>query len=386
MSGGALRPGGIAVGIFDTERRLRSATPDFAVLLGLPAPPPPGMTLRELMAALPRPCLDSLIADGAMPGDSEGNGLVLGCCDIGGRRLELAEQPLAGGGWVLAVTDITALNHTVEQLRLAREVAEAGARAKARFLSTMSHELRTPLNAVIGFAETLAFDAARPEAPPEAAEVEEYALHIRDAGRHLLGLIDDMLDLVRLDSGAYQIASDTLDAARLVQTALRAVAPAAQEAGLELRLREEVGPLRLSGDERRLRRLLGHLLDNAIKFSHRGGEIELSATRTETGGVAMAVQDQGRGMAADEIERALLPFHQLDTRLSRRIGGTGLGLYFCRAVAEAHGGRLHLASRPGIGTTATLVLPVSRLIEPPPSQQLAQAGNLPAIGASNERR
>ena len=357
MTAAELRPGGIAVGVFDAGRRLSAATPGFATLLGLAAPPPPGMTLAELMAALPP---FSPGADG------------LGGCDINGRRLELTEQPLPGGGWVLTVTDLTALNQTAEELRLAREIAEAGARAKARFLSTMSHELRTPLNAVIGFAETLAFDAARPAAPPDPAEVEEYALHIRDAGRHLLGLIDDMLDLVRLDSGAYQIASDTLDAARLAQTALRAVGPVAQAAGLELKLRDEVGPLRLCGDERRLRRLLGHLLDNAIKFSHSGGEIELAASRTESGGVSMAVRDQGRGMAADEIERALLPFHQLDTRLSRRVGGTGLGLYFCRAVAEAHGGRLNLASRPGIGTTATLVLPASRLIEPSPSQQLAQ--------------
>ncbi len=358
----ALHPGGIAVGVFDAARCLRSATADFATLLGLAEPLPVGLPLDELLAALPPRAPET-------PPPSEG----ISCCyEIAGRLLEFAEQPLPDGGCTLAVMDTTEINRTAEALRAGREVAEAGARAKARFLSTMSHELRTPLNAVIGFAETLAFDAARPGATPDPAEVEEYALHIRDAGRHLLGLIDDMLDLVRLDSGAYQIADDTLDAARLVQTAARAIAPAAEVAGLVVSQRDEVGPLRLHGDERRLRRLLGHLLDNAVKFSFRGGDVEISATRTEEGGVAMVVRDQGRGMAPDEIERALLPFHQLDTRLSRRVGGTGLGLYFCRAVAEAHGGQLRLQSRPGIGTTATLVLPPARLIEPLPSQQLAQ--------------
>ena len=236
----------------------------------------------------------------------------------------------------------------------------------------MNHELRTPLNAVIGFSETLAHDATRPGARPDPKETEEFALHIRDAGRHLLTLIDDILDLVRIDSGVYELAAETVDAGRLVQAALRAVDEAARKAGLELSGRDLTGAARLRGDERRLRRLLGHLLGNAVKFTRRGGQVDVTAELDEAGDLRIEVRDSGVGMAPEDLQRALQPFHQLDARLSRRAGGAGIGLHLGRAIADAHGGSLTLESAPGQGTTATLTLPRARLLPSPPSLQLAR--------------
>lgn len=364
MSDDALRPGGVAVGVFSPDLRLCAMTGDLACLLGLPAGQVgPG----EPLAAL----LGHLVETAPAPPCS------LQCRTADGRLLNLAAEPLSDGGWSLAVIDVTAAHAAAGALREARETAEAGARAKARFLTTMNHELRTPLNAVIGFAETLAHDAVRPGPRPDPKETEEFALLIRDAGRHLLTLIDDILDLVRLDSGAFELTADTVDAGRLVQAALRGVEAAAQKAGLTLQGRDETGHdgaggVRLRADERRLRRLLGHLLGNAVKFTRKGGSVSVTARQDAAGDVRIEVADTGVGMAPEDLQRVLQPFHQLDARLARRAVGAGIGLHHSRAIATAHGGRLLLDSTPGQGTTATLLLPRSRVVEPLPSLQLLQ--------------
>ncbi len=364
VSGDVLPPGGVAVGVFDAALRLRALTGDLARLLGLPAGEvAPGTDLAALLghltAAAPAPpCF-------------------LQCRTVDGRLLDLAAEQLSDGGWSLAVIDVTAAHAAAGALREARENAEAGARAKSRFLATMNHELRTPLNAVIGFSETLAHDAARPGASPDPGEIEEFALHIRDAGRHLLTLIDDILDLVRLDSDAFELAGDTVEVGRMVAAALRAAEAEAQKAGLALTGHDETGHDRKRGarlrvDERRLRRLLGHLLGNAMKFTPRGGSVSVTARQDAAGNVLIVVRDTGAGMPPEDLQRVLQPFHQLDTRLARRTGGAGIGLHLSRAIAAAHGGTLLLESAPGQGTTATLLLPRARVIEPPPSLQLAQ--------------
>jgi signal transduction histidine kinase len=359
VSGDPLRPGGVAVGVFGADLRLRALTGELARLLGLPAGQvAAGEHLTDLLGHLAEdvpepPCaLQSRTADG--------------------RLLDLTAERLSDGGWSLAVIDVTAAHAAAEALREARETAESGARAKARFLATMNHELRTPLNAVIGFAETLAHDAVRPGHRPDPKETEEFALLIRDAGRHLLTLIDDILDLVRLDSGAYELAADTVDAGRLVAAALRAAEASAQQAGLALTGQDETGGARLRADERRLRRLLGHLLGNAVKFTRKGGRISVTARQDQAGDVRIEVRDNGAGMTPEDLQRVLQPFHQLDTGLARRAVGAGIGLHLSRAIAAAHGGKLLLDSAPGEGTTATVLLPRARVVEPSPSLQLAQ--------------
>ena len=354
-----LRPGGVAVGVFGADLQLRSHSGDLARLLGLPAARVvPGEQLAGLLGHL----VDTVPAPPC----------ALQCRTGDGRLLDLAAEALSDGGWAVTVIDGTATHAAAEALREARENAEAGARAKARFLATMNHELRTPLNAVIGFSETLAHDAVRPGPRPDPKETEEFALLIRDAGRHLLTLIDDILDLVRLDSGAYELAGDTVDAGRLVAAALRAVEAAAQKGGLELAARDTTGGVRLRADERRLRRLLGHLLGNAVKFTRPGGSVSVTVRQDEAGDLRIEVRDTGVGMAPEDMQRVLQPFHQLDTRLARRAGGAGIGLQLSRAIAAAHGGTLLLDSAPGQGTVATLLLPHARVVEPPPSLQLAQ--------------
>jgi signal transduction histidine kinase len=241
----------------------------------------------------------------------------------------------------------------------------------------MNHELRTPLKAVIGFAETLAHDATHRDAKhrdatPDPEQTREFALHIRDAGRQLLALIDDMLDLVRLDSGAYELAADTLDLSRVLRACLRATAADARTGGLTVAVSAASGLPLLRADERRLRRLLGHLIGNALKFTGSGGRVDIAAGLTETGDLQVAVRDTGSGMAPEDLQRALQSFEQLDASLSRRAGGAGLGLHLCRALARAHGGTLTLQSQPGRGTTATLLLPRARLIALVPSLPLAQ--------------
>ena len=299
MTGEALPPGSVAVGVFGADGGLRAQTAAFAGLLGLPAEAAgPGVTLAALLARL----------DPAAPAPP----CALRCRSADGRLLDLAAEALSDGGWSLAVTDITAAHDAAAALLAAREAAEAGARAKARFLATMNHELRTPLNAVIGFAETLAHDAARSEPRPDPKETEEFALHIRDAGRHLLALIDDILDLVRLDSGAYDLAGDTVDAGRLIQAAVRATS--ARSKGMQITVQDTTGGVRLRADERRLRRLLGHLLDNAVKFSGSTGQVAVTARRDDAGNVHIEVRDNGIGMAPEELQRALASFHQTRRR------------------------------------------------------------------------
>ena len=355
MSDDRFRPGDVAAGVFGDDLRLLSHTGNLARLLGLPAESVAiGQTLAGLLGHLPDCC--------PVPPP-----FAVQCRTADSRLLDIAAQALSGAGWSLTVIDGTASHAAGEALREARETAEAGARAKARFLATMNHELRTPLNAVIGFAETLAIDAVRPGPRPDPKETEEYALHIRDAGRHLLTLIDDILDVVRIDSGAYELAADTMDAGRLVQAALRGAAAAAQKGGLRLSGRDDTGGVRLRGDERRLRRALGHLLGNAIKFT-RSGEVSLTARLDEEGALRLDIRDSGPGMAPEDLQRALLPFHQVDARHARRTGGAGIGLQLSRTIAEAHGGALLLDSAPGEGTTATLLLPAARVVAPPSLQ------------------
>lgn len=359
MNDDPLRPGGVEMAVFGADLRLRSCTRDFPAVLGLPeAVEVGGGTLAGLTSHL----IDA-------PPDPP---WLRNCRTGDGRRLHLAAEALSDGGWSLAVIDATAAHAAASALREARETAEAGARAKARFLATMNHELRTPLNAVIGFAETLAHDAVRPGPRPDPKETEEFALHIRDAGRHLLTLIGDILDLVRLDSGACELIGDTVDVGRLVHAVLRAVEAAAASGGIALTGQDGTGGARVRADERRLRRLLGHLLGNAIKFTGRGGTVAVAARLDEAGDLRIDVRDTGPGMAPADLQRVLQPFHQLDDRLARRAGGAGIGLQLSRAIAEAHGGALLLDSAPGRGTVATLKLPRARLVALSPSLQLAQ--------------
>ncbi len=275
-----------------------------------------------------------------------------------GTVLEIASDPTPGGGFVLTFTDVTEDRRVRAELKRAKEAAEAANRAKSRFLAAVSHELRTPLNAVIGFSEAL---TASPATPPAG----QYAKAILEAGRHLLTLIDDILEATRAESTGIAVAEGEADPCVLAERAIRDVAPEAEAGQLRLATCLPEGLPLVRADERRLRQVLRSLLSNAVKFTAPGGRVTVSAgLEPDTAGDALVlrVADTGIGMRAEDIPRAFEPFTQVDGGVARRFPGTGLGLYLARAMAEAQGATIVLESRPGQGTTAVLRFPPERLL------------------------
>jgi signal transduction histidine kinase len=255
------------------------------------------------------------------------------------------------------------LSATVLELDRARLAAEESSRVKSQFMAHMSHELRTPLNAIIGFSEMIR-DAVM---GPINTRYRDYAVDIHKSGAHLLRLINDVLDLSKVEAGRLDLHEETVSLAGLVDDCQRLVTDrlTAGELKLSIELPPDLPAIR--GDAQRLKQVLLNLLSNAVKFTPRGGCILLSAAMTAEGGIALAIRDTGIGMAPDEIPLALEPFRQLDGAFNRRFEGTGLGLPLARRLAEMHGGQLQIASATGEGTTATLILPASRVIERAPA-------------------
>ncbi|RAI60638.1 PAS-domain containing protein [Roseicella frigidaeris] len=268
--------------------------------------------------------------------------------------LEVASEPVPDGGWVLALTEVTEDRRIRAELERAKDAAEAASRAKSRFLATMTHELRTPLNAVIGFAEAFAVDP-HPERGPD------YVRSIHEAGRHLLALIDNILDVTRAETTGFVIGEGEVAVVPLIESAVRVMQGAATSAGVSLQAALPPTLPPLQADELRLRQVLLNLTSNAVKFTPRGGTVTLSAA-VEEEGLMIRVADSGIGMRPEDIPLAFEPFTQLDSSLARRFPGAGLGLYLSRALAEAQGASLTLESAPGDGTTATLCFPKSRLL------------------------
>ncbi|HEV7265563.1 MAG TPA: PAS-domain containing protein [Falsiroseomonas sp.] len=290
-----------------------------------------------------------------------------------GRMLDTVSEPTPDGGFVITYSDVTEERTIRAELERARAQAEAASEAKSRFLATMSHELRTPLNAVIGLSEAIGLDADRPR-------TEEYATMINAAGRQLLRLVDDILDVARSDTGALAAAAEPVAPAAVIAAAAKAFAPAATEAGLVLRTELPPRLPQLRGDARRLQQALEKLLSNAVKFTPAGGSVEISATVGQDG-LEIRVADTGIGIPTSERERMFEPFTQLDSSLARRFQGSGLGLHLARSLAVALGGTLTLDAPKGSGerqgTVAVLRFPPERLIAAPEAVPLA-AGTLPA--------
>ncbi|MBY0334084.1 MAG: PAS-domain containing protein [Acetobacteraceae bacterium] len=272
-----------------------------------------------------------------------------------GTVLEAVSDPTPDGGWVLTFTDITAERRAQAELERARDAAETANRAKSRFLAAMSHELRTPLNAVIGFSEALL-------AMPKGTTEPDYLRAIHDAGRHLLSLIDDILDVTRAETTGFQVAESVVDPAAVLEGAIRVMGATAASAKVALHTALEPCLPLLRADELRLRQVLLNLLSNAVKFTPAEGSVTLSAARDPArGGVTIRIADTGIGMEPADIPRAFEPFTQLDNALARRFQGSGLGLYLSRALAAAQGAELTLDSRPAEGTVALLHFPADRL-------------------------
>ncbi len=292
-------------------------------------------------------------------------------------RWELDELPVG-----LTIFILIAIGHGLRRLRqlkatserLASEIAEreavegaliratadaiAANRAKSDFLAMMSHELRTPLNAINGFSEIMQHEVYGPAGHPK---YREYAGDIHRSGTRLLAIINTILDLSKIEAGKMDLHETEFSLRDLMQDAQRELFAQASLEGIQLQAAERSCDVLVVGDHGLITQAAANLLSNAVKFTHEGGCITTEIRCYGDGRVGVSVGDTGIGMAADEIPVALSEFEQIESTLTRRYAGTGLGLPLARRIMREHGGDLEIASRPGVGTTATLVFPGARV-------------------------
>lgn len=257
--------------------------------------------------------------------------------------------------------DITERKSTEENLRDATERAEDANRTKSELMANMSHELRTPLNAIIGFSDTM-LNAVFGEIGNE--RYAEYTRDIHDSGKHLLDLINDILDVSAIEAGKLELRSEPLEVEQLLDACMKLVKHRADTSTIVLERHIEKDMPSLQGDGRRVKQILLNLLSNAVKFTPENGKVTVSICTVTDGGVRVMVEDTGIGMDEDGIETALTQFGQVDSNLARKYEGTGLGLPLTKSLIEAHQGTLDIRSRLGFGTTAVVNFPPERSIRP----------------------
>ncbi len=247
------------------------------------------------------------------------------------------------------------LEETRDDALRKRFEAEAANASKTAFLANMSHELRTPLNAILGFSEIISQECFGPVGNPR---YKDYAGDINSSGAHLLSLINDLLDIAKIEAGRMEIAPHPLEAARIFEVALKLIGGKAREKGQSLAIAVEASAPPLHADERALKQILINLVSNAVKFTPEGGRIEVVGGLARDGGFQIMVRDNGPGIPRDKLDKIFTPFSQVDNRYDRQAGGTGLGLALVRGLAELHGGRAWLESEPGKGCSVYVNLPV----------------------------
>jgi PAS domain S-box-containing protein len=258
--------------------------------------------------------------------------------------------------WDGVTLDITERKLIQEALAEAREAAETANRAKTQFLANMSHELRTPLNAILGFSEMMTEKIHGSLGSPEYSN---YAALIHKSGHHLLSIITDLLDMAKIEAGRYELHFEKADLADIVGSSLSIIGPRAAEKRIAIK-DDIAGPIVLGAvDERATRQVILNLLSNAIKFTEPGGSVTIDSERRDDGQITIRVADTGIGIPSDALARIFDPFHQVDSSLSRRHEGSGLGLSISRRLMELQGGKLEIDSTIGVGTVVRAYFPDS---------------------------
>ena len=362
----------VAIVVLDTEHRIISCNPAFELLYGYKQAEVVGQILDQLVTT-PESRHEAV----SFTVQASENQMVQG---FGKRRrkdgslvdVEVLAVPVVVDGEHVGMMG---LYHDVTELLSARKVAEAANSAKSQFLASMSHELRTPLNAIIGYSEMLEEEAAERGLSESVADLQK----IRSAGRHLLSLINDVLDLSKIEAGKMELHLETFDLRPAIEAVAATVAPLIEKNGnrLALELADGLGAIR--SDVTRVRQILLNLLSNASKFTE-GGVITVRATR-DGDSIVLVVQDTGIGMTPEQLGRLFVAFAQAEASTASKYGGTGLGLAISRMFCEMLGGAITVASTPGTGTAFTVRLPVEvREISAAPAVETTAAATDGAAG------
>lgn len=348
------------IGFADKDLRMRWLNPaglDWMKSRGLSAPERPfhGSLDPDTRANVRRVLAtgETLELRGAPIQATRDDGLETTYWDLGYVPVRTEDGQLSGV-LILAV-DVTARvgAETVQRAQIAE--LQSLDRLRRNFINAASHELRTPLTSIMGYAEFLEDQVAGDLTKTQ----HEFVREITHAARRLRRLVDDLLDFARMEAGTFSLVCRPADLAALLVEELKSLEPQAQRAGIRLELKPLAGPIRLRLDEMRVGQVLLNLVGNALKFTPAGGSVTVSATPGDTE-VVVSVQDTGIGIAPEDLPRVFEKFYQVDPSNTRAHGGAGLGLSICKAIVEAHGGRMGVLSEPGQGSTFWFSLPTRR--------------------------
>jgi signal transduction histidine kinase len=277
-----------------------------------------------------------------------------------GKWYLVRKQRLDDGHYVVFQFDISDHKKSEDELRNALNQAQIASHTKSEFLANMSHELRTPLNAIIGFSGALRSNIFGPLASPKQGE---YIDAIHESGEHLLGLISDILDVSAIEEGKLELRNERVNLAALFEEILRMILTRAAQQGNKVINKIDDSLPDINGDMLRLKQVFLNLLSNAVKFTPKGGKITISARLAKNGSLRLSVKDTGIGMSKTEIEVALTRFGKVSEAMNND-EGTGLGIPLAQGLIKAQGGKLEIRSKPGKGTTVTIILPKDRLLKP----------------------
>jgi signal transduction histidine kinase len=350
---------GEGLSVFDRRGRLVAHNRQFLKLLDLPLNLPTGTTLADILMrqavrgdfgdldAVPEAArrLDQFHRE--VPVTKER-------VTATGRILQIRRWAMPSGAILSVYSDITEIKEREHKILQARSQAESANRSKSEFLANMNHELRTPLNAIIGFSEIIANELFGPIANQR---YQEYVKDILTSSLHLLSIINDVLDMSKIEAGKLELAKEAVTLQHIVAEVVRMMQERAEIRGISLLRCEPTDDIVVWADERALKQILLNLLSNAIKFSSEGSTVTIRLAAGRAGRAVIEVEDRGIGMTGEEQERALQPFGQAKPVITREYGGTGLGLPISKGLVEAHGGALTISSGAGLGTTIRIVLP-----------------------------